>query len=134
MPRVTLFTDINFGGAQYVVNDAVAQLPPGVENEVSSIRIEGSAPGTFTVLWEARGFDGGDDALWLEGNGELHNLHTLRRPHGNNHWGDRVSGVSFQAAPQGSTENRTILYHGRRDYTDGEHGLRQLDATNPNWG
>ena len=80
--------------------------------------------------------DTGDDQLYVQGNGELANFHTILRPHGNNHWGDRISQVKVGLAPPAGlvTENSTVLYHGRRDYADNHGPLKQLNGSNPNWG
>lgn len=134
MKKVTLFVDAGFSGASYEVTTDIPRLPPGIDSEVSSIKIEGLAEGEFVVLWETKDYSQGDDSLWIEGNGQLENLHRLVRPHGNEHWGDRASAISFQAAPSGSTENRTVIYKGRRDYINGNKGVVPLDGYNPSWG
>ena len=109
----TLFENIGFQGRTLDIQDGnqVPALPPPVGNQqASSIYVFGPQWITF---WESTNY--GDDSLWVAPPPagrywRLDNLHTLGRPHGNNHWGDRISAVAFSGPPSGSNEDRTIIW------------------------
>jgi len=117
MLAAILFENINFDGYVYTVNegDHTSVIPPPMgsgDGQASSMKVYSSQWITF---WESPNFDEGDDSLWIEPAGvgffwSIPNLHTLGRPHGTNHWGDRIRGVSFSGPPTGSNENRTIIH------------------------
>jgi len=118
MLAALLFENVGFQGAIYAVYEgaSIPAIPPPMgsgDGQTSSMKVYNF---TFWItFWESPNFNEGDDSLWIapSGNGmfwPLDNLHTLRRPHGNNHWGDRIRAVSFSGPPTGSNENRTIIH------------------------
>lgn len=118
MLAAILSENINFNGFPYSVNEGeqIPLIPPPMgsgDGQASSMKVYSTQ---FITFWESPNFDEGDDSLWIESAGagffwSIPNLHTLGRPHGNNHWGDRIRGVSFSGPPTGSNENRTIIHH-----------------------
>lgn len=115
MAKVTLFEDINFGGEKFEINDNIAAIPPFMgsgDGQASSVVIQTNE---WVVLWENVNYQEGEDQFWIAPPGigyqwNLDNLHEYPRPHGNNHWGDRIRCVAFPGRPpSGSNENRTIL-------------------------
>ena len=94
------------------VGENIPVIPPPLGGQASAVFIYGPQWITF---WESPNYDAGDDQFWAAPppNGyhwEITDLHRLYRPHGNNHWGDRIKGVSFSGPPTGDNENRTILH------------------------
>src|SRR4051794_6098168 len=97
MLAAILFENIDFGGIPYNVNegDQIPVIPPPMgagDGQASSMKVYSSQWITF---WESPNFDAGDDSLWIEPAGaglfwNVANLHRLGRPHGTNHWGDRI--------------------------------------------
>src|SRR5262245_52761230 len=102
-----MWLDIGFAGAptfeiQQGQNTSAIAPPMGADDGQGSSMIVPSS--TWITFWELPNFDGGGDSLWIESAGpgfqwRLDNLHQLRRPHGNNHWGDRIRAVSFSGPP-----------------------------------
>lgn len=134
MAEITVYEDINFGGRSFVVTADTGDLPDWQHRSASSFRISGMSDDAYTVFLETVNGQG-DDELWVQGNGQLKDLRGVARPHGNNNWNDRISQILVnRGTPGGSNDNRTILYHGRRDYTDGNNPMRNLGPDNPNWG
>ena len=131
--KIILFENVDFGGRSWEVTQTTGSFSGWQNRSASSIRVQGFGDNDWNAFFETAN-NSGDDQLYLQGNGELNNLHTIARPHGNNHWGDRISQVQVAVAPSGSNENQTILSHGTRNYVDGNHGNKQLDNTNPRWG
>lgn len=121
MPTVLLFENANFGGRAHTVTADSGTLPPPLDGAASSLTTD--HPG-WTIFWESQNFDARDDSLWVEGaraqgDPNLKNLHTLPRPHGSKHWGDRIRGVSFSAnGPDTNNDNRTI-YRANGQITSG---------------
>ncbi|MGH9760135.1 MAG: hypothetical protein ACREDR_31800, partial [Blastocatellia bacterium] len=122
MPNSILYENVDMGGRRFVVRDGenIPVIRPPLDGSASSLETWGAGWVTF---WESINFDAKDDQLWIEdpANGDgwyIPNLHKLPRPHGNNHWGDRIRGVSHSGAPTGSNENRTII-HANRTVTVG---------------
>lgn len=132
MGKITLYENVGFTGRAWEVIQTTGQFQDWQNRSASSLKVEGFRDDDWNAFFESAN-NYGDDQLYLQGNGELANLHTLARPHGNNHWGDRISQVQIGVAPAGDNDNQTILYHGRRDYVDGHQGNRQLDGSNPGW-
>jgi hypothetical protein len=108
-----LFENVNYGGRALDIQDGYSspQLPPPIGNQqASSIQVFCQEWITF---WESTNY--GDDSLWIAPPSPGHywpipNLHILPRPHGNNHWGDRIAAVAFSGPPSGSNEDRTIVW------------------------
>ena len=116
LPKLNLYEHINFGGWEYAINDSIPALPPPVgsgDGQASSVRIYTNE---WVILWENVNYDEGEDQLWIAPAGagfgwEIDNLHDIRRPHGNNHWGDRIRCVAFPGSgPSGDNDNRTIVH------------------------
>jgi hypothetical protein len=118
MAEVTLYEHINFVGRTYDVNTDMDSFPdwPGTnDGQTSSIKVFRKG---WVRFWEGTDWDDSNDQLWVEGpmtnNPNLQNLHTLPRPHGNNHWGDRIRCISFpgQAPDLGDAnqDNRTVVF------------------------
>jgi hypothetical protein len=113
----TMFENVDFGGTPFNVNNGenIPVLPPPMGNgdgQASSLHIFGPQWITF---WESPFYDQGDDQLWIAPPPAgfyryIKNLHGLFRPHGNNHWGDRIRCVSFSGAPSGDNDNRSIWH------------------------
>jgi hypothetical protein len=101
----------------------------------SSIRITGAPCGTWTAFRETWNSEG-DDTLLVGGSGEFANLLTVRRPHGNNNWNDRISQIIFNRGPvpNNRSDNYTVFPSGSRTYNVGNGETDQLDTSNPNWG
>lgn len=118
MDGVLMFPDVGFTGGfklEIRTGEAWPTLPPpmgAADGQASSMYV---CSAQWAVFWESPNFDEGDDSLWVAPVGpnyqwNLDNLHTIGRPHGTNHWGDRIRGVSFTpVGPTGSNENRTII-------------------------
>jgi hypothetical protein len=113
-----LYENVDFGGRAFHVESGqhVAVIPPPIgsgDGQASSIHITADQ---WIVFWEAKNYDEGDDQLWIAPppagtRWALSDLHDLPRPHGNNHWGDRILAVSFPGGPPtGNNENRTIVH------------------------
>jgi hypothetical protein len=112
--KATVYRNVGFGGEAVDITSNTAQLPSPLNGEVSSLKVDNENL-KWTVFWESENFDEGDDQLWIQGPRTIANLHTLHRPHGNNHWGDRIKAVSFSAdGPQGDNDNRTVCFFGKR--------------------
>jgi hypothetical protein len=134
MLAAILFENINIDGFRYTVNEGeqIPIIPPPMgsgDGQTSSMEIFSTQWITF---WESPNFDEGDDSLWIEPAGigrfwQIDNLHILGRPHGTNHWGDRIRAVSFSGPPTGSNENRTII-HADGTVTVGKQLLTAEDA------
>ena len=113
-PKVMLWSEANYKGESLSVNETLPVLPAplgttegGQHGKVSSLKINTRG---WVVLWEGKSFKESDDQLWIEGPAEVSDLAKLHRPHGNNHWNDRILAVSFSpGAPTGSNKNRTII-------------------------
>jgi hypothetical protein len=110
----TLWQNDHFGGAGFDIPDSIPipVIPPPLHRGAKSLRMAGTQWMTF---WESDNFDTGDDSLWIAPPGagfawNLEYLGNVPRPHGNNHWGDRISGVSFSGSPTGDNDNRTIIH------------------------
>lgn len=132
--QITIWEDINFGGQSETFTASTGDLTGWEHRSASSIRIEGFADTDWNAFLETVNFQG-DDVLFTQGNGELANLVSLRRPHGNNNWNDRISQIGFNSSLDAAPlENTTILYHGRRSYGVGNDTVDELDSSNPNWG
>jgi hypothetical protein len=113
MIAATLYENVDFGGRAFDVNtgENVPVIPPPLSRGTSSVHVYYG----WITFWESQNYDSGDDQLWVAPPkpGYLWvfaNLHTFYRPHGNNHWGDRIWAVSFSGAPTGDNDNRTIVY------------------------
>src|SRR3989442_6746964 len=110
----TMFENVEYGGRAFDVNDGdnIPLIPPPLGGNASSLYVYGPHWVTF---WESPFYNAGDDQLWVApppaGQYWLfHNLHEFYRPHGNNHWGDRIKCVSFSGEPTGDNDNRTIVH------------------------
>lgn len=116
MPAALLYENVGFQGYVFGVENGqnIPVIPPPMgsgDGQASSMYVYGPQWITF---WEAHNYNPGDDSLWIHPPRQgymwvLDNLHRLCRPHGTNHWGDRIRGVSFSGAPTGSNENRTVI-------------------------
>lgn len=106
-----LYENIGYGGRIFQdVDQNVPVIPPPLNGQGSSLVLISNV---WVTYWETANYDEGDDSLWIEprSNGyAIANLHILGRPHGNNHWGDRIKAISMSGAPTGSNENRTIVH------------------------
>jgi hypothetical protein len=103
-----MYMDINYQGDFYFTFQDVAVLPDPIRFNASSLQTEDNR---WSVFWETIFFNPGDDQLWIEGAFNLPDLRILPRPHGNNHWNDRINAVSFPAqGPTGDNDNRTIIH------------------------
>jgi hypothetical protein len=112
--KATIYRNVAFGGEALDITSNIPELPSPLYREVSSLKVENENT-KWVVFWESKNFDDGDDQLWIQGSRTIKNLHTLRRPHGNNHWGDRIEAVSFSdVGPQGDNDNRTVCFFGKR--------------------
>jgi hypothetical protein len=126
---LTLCWDVTFVGNRIAIPEGsdAAPLPAPWSNgsgEASSLILAGPTR-SWAVLWETSK-NSGDDSLWIAPIPDgwafmLWSLHTgtgsgfppgmLDRPHGNNHWGDRIRGVTWTPnPPSGDNDNRTILW------------------------
>src|SRR5580704_1315419 len=109
-----LFVNVDFGGPAYTIVDGQSQapLPPPWYENGSSVTY---TSGQWVTFWESDDYgQSGGDSLWLapldpSNTWYIRNLHTLCRPHGNNHWGDLIKSMSFSGPPTGATDDRTIL-------------------------
>lgn len=109
VPKATIWEDADFGGRSLEIFESHPLLPFPFEFTASSLQVN-LQPGEWIVFWEAREYDAKDDQLWISGSRSIANLHLLRRPHGKNHWGDRIRAISLPpGGPTGSNENRTVL-------------------------
>jgi len=117
MAKVILYEHVDYGGLAYAIDANTPVIPPPMgqgDGQASSIHIYTNEWVTF---WEGKDFDPGNDQLWVAPPGQGYqwnfaNLHTQLscRPHGNNHWGDRIRGVSFPGTgPLGSLDNILIV-------------------------
>jgi hypothetical protein len=116
MLAALLYEHSNYGGYTFGVEygqNYPALAPPigSGSGQASSMYIYGPQWITF---WESPNYHEGDDSLWVHPPPigyiwTFDDLHRLNRPHGNNHWGDRIRCISFSGAPTGSNENRTIV-------------------------
>lgn len=121
MLAALLYEHINYAGYTYPVNDGenLPAIPPPMgadHGQASSMYVYSPQWITF---WESPNYDQGDDSLWIAPpkpghRWEFANLHQLGRPHGTNHWGDRIRCVSFSGGPTGSNENRTVVHEDGR--------------------
>jgi hypothetical protein len=112
MGSAFLYLDINGGGGFYLAVKDEAVLPDPIRFRASSLE---TLDRRWSVFWETIFFNPDDDQLWIEGQWQIPNLHMLHRPHGNNHWGDRINAVSFPSeGPTGDNDNRTILHADHR--------------------
>ena len=106
--KIILYKDVGYANASIQVNQNTSQLPADFDRAASSLRVTND-PNKWTILWESKNYDTGDDQLWIQGSRSIPNLLQVKRPHGNNQWNDRISGVSFaDALPDADDENRTI--------------------------
>ena len=113
-PKVMMWGEANYQGDLRSVNENLPVLPAllgttesGQHGKVSSLKINATG---WVVFWEGKSLKEGDDQLWVEGPAVISDLAQLHRPHGNNHWNDRILTVSFaSSAPTGSNKNRTII-------------------------
>jgi hypothetical protein len=106
----TLWQNDHFTGQGFDIPDSISVpvIPPPLHRGAKSLKVSGTQWMTF---WESDNYNTGDDSLWIApGHWTLEYLGNVGRPHGNNHWGDRISAVSFSGPPQGSNENRTIVH------------------------
>ncbi|MBS1809586.1 MAG: hypothetical protein JST84_15610 [Acidobacteria bacterium] len=113
-PKVMMWGEANYKGESLTVNENLPVLPAplgttenGQHGKVSSLKVNSTG---WVVFWEGKSFKESDDQLWVEGPAVISDLAQLHRPHGNNHWNDRILAVSFASAPPtGSNKNRTII-------------------------
>lgn len=114
LPKVVIYSDAEYKGETLTINENLPVLPAplgtttgGQHGKVSSLKITTKG---WVVFWEGKNFNEGDDQLWVEGPAVISDLAKLHRPHGNNHWNDRILAVSFGSAPPiGNNKNRTII-------------------------
>ena len=114
LPKVVMFGEANYKGETLTINENLPVLPAplgttesGQHGKVSSLK---SNTKGWVVFWEGKNFNEGDDELWVEGPAVVSDLAKLHRPHGNNHWNDRILAVSFASAPpSGNKKNRTVI-------------------------
>lgn len=114
LPKVVLYGEANYKGEALTINESLPILPAplgtteaGQHGKVSSLKINANV---WVVFWEGKYFNEGDDELWVEGPAVISDLAKLHRPHGNNHWNDRILAVSFASAPpSGKNKNRTVI-------------------------
>lgn len=114
LPKVVVYDNADYNGESLTINETLSVLPAplgttasGQHGKVSSIKITTKG---WVVFWEGKNFNEGDDQLWVEGPAVISDLAKLHRPHGNNHWNDRILAVSFSTAPPtGNNKNRTII-------------------------
>lgn len=115
-PKVIMYGDANYKGEVLTINETLPILPAplgttesGQHGKVSSLKINAKG---WVVFWEGKNFKESDDQLWVEGPAVISDLAKLHRPHGNNHWNDRILAVSFASnPPTGNNKNRTIIPH-----------------------
>ncbi|MEP7340372.1 MAG: hypothetical protein ABI977_21760 [Acidobacteriota bacterium] len=113
-PKVMLFEYANYQGERINLNTNSSLLPPplgskdgGKHGNVSSLKVNVKG---WVVFWEGKEYNEGEDQLWVEGPAIISDLSKLHRPHGNNHWGDRIRSVSFASSPPiGDNNRRTII-------------------------
>ncbi len=114
LPKVVIYDNADYNGESLTINETLSVLPAplgttigGQHGKVSSLKIN---PKGWVVFWEGKNFNENDDQLWVEGPAVISDLAKLHRPHGNNHWNDRILAVSFATAPPtGNNKNRTII-------------------------
>lgn len=114
LPKVMVYSEAEYKGETLIVNDNLPVLPAplgttegGQHGKVSSLKIHAKG---WVVFWEGKNYKESDDQLWVEGPAVISDLAKLHRPHGNNHWNDRILSVSFASAPPtGNNKNRTII-------------------------
>ena len=110
--KVELFQNRDFGGARLAIDANTPQLPlPFGNRETSSLKVHTRE---WVKFYENDNFNEDDDVLWIEGDRpddpNLRNLHTLPRPHGNEHWGDRILSVSFPGGPPSAETTNCTIY------------------------
>jgi hypothetical protein len=104
---VVIYKDVPFAGDTLEITQNTPQLP-SLDRQASSIKITND-PNKWTIFWETKNYDSGDDQLWVQGSRTFRDLTQVSRPHGNNQWNDRISAVSFaDTLPDTNDENRTI--------------------------
>ncbi len=113
MVAATLYENVDFGGRAFDINvgESIPVIPPPLSRGTSSIRVYFG----WITFWESQGYNAGGDQLWVAAPpaGKMWsfpNLHGFHRPHGNNHWGDRIWAVSHSHEPLGDNDNRTIVH------------------------
>ncbi len=136
---MVLWENIDFGGRSHRINlptqGTIDLKNTGWTNRgTSSIEIVGLSEGQWSCFYETSNHTG-DDMLFVQGSGRLRNLHTIVRPHGNNHWGDRIQGVASPVTGPSSSlnENSTRIYHHKNSYDNGDKGARNLGTDNQEW-
>lgn len=113
-PKVVMYEHAGYQGESLVVETNLPALPPPFNNTqgslngtASSLKVNFSG---WVVFYEGRDFNDGKDQLWIQGPTTISDLSKLHRPHGNNHWGDRILSVSFPGhPPQNAKSNYTII-------------------------
>ncbi|MEO6727195.1 MAG: hypothetical protein ABIU20_08110 [Blastocatellia bacterium] len=114
LPKIVVFEHANYQGAALDLNTNTSLLPPplgskegGKHGNVSSLKVNVKG---WVVFWEGKEYNEGEDQLWVEGPAVISDMSKLHRPHGNNHWGDRIRSVSFASGPPtGDNNRRTII-------------------------
>lgn len=136
-PHIILYENVDFGGRQYRINIPTqgCLIPDGWANGyASSLEIKGTNATDWCLFYETPS-NVGDDMLWVQGPGKLRNLHAIERPHGNNHWGDRIRGIVavVQDPKEEWKENSTIIYKHQNSFDVGTKGARDLGQPNKDW-
>jgi hypothetical protein len=132
MGKITLWENTDFNGQTVEIEGGYITLTGWQDKSASSIKIEGFKSTDCNAFYESSG-DDGSDQLYTEGNGAFANLHVITRPHGNNHWGDRISQVCVGKIPMGDKQNQTIFNCNNKTYSNGTKNIATLDEKNPGW-
>lgn len=140
-PVTVTICDANYfaGGNQWThtFGYTAESIQPGIGN-AKAFRIEGLCQNQFMVFFENHFVQWQDDSLWCQGSGQINNLYHVGRPHGDNNWQDHFDlvAVYYNDLPS-STENCTVLFHGKDQYMVGMGNMKSLsqaDGANGMWG